>query len=262
MAGTSPSLAMDIVDSALGRGVNYVDVAPTYGNAEELLGPAVREHRDEIFLACKTTQRMRRDADRELHKSLRNLQTDHFDLYQIHGISSVEEAQRVLADDGALGALRKARKHELVRFLGFSAHSVKAALMLMDAFDFDSVLFPINFVLFFRENLGPQILQKAEEKGMAVLALKGLALGKWSTHARREEYPKCWYQPMVDPGFAEMALRFTLSQSVTAAIPPGDPRLFRMAMDFASRYKPISQAETETLRALAEETEPIFQLDV
>jgi len=261
IAGTTPTHAAEIVSEALDRGVNYFDVAPTYGNAEELLGPAIQEHRDEIFLACKTTQRKKKDAARELRASLKRLHADSFDLYQFHGINSTKEVETIFGPEGAMEAFLDARREGLIKHIGFSAHSVSAALDCLRRFDFDSVLFPINFVLFEVESFGPQVIRRALEKGAACLALKAMAESRWPPGADRQAFPKCWYKPTSDPRTADLALRFTLSQPVTAAIPPGEEALFRMAMDIASRFSPITDAELAKLRQIAITREPMFRLD-
>ncbi len=254
--------ANNIVHWAIDHGLNYVDVAPTYGNAEEVLGIALKGYRDKIFLACKTLKRTKKEALQELHNSLKRLKTDHVDLYQFHAISKMEDVEKIFGPGGAMEAFLEAKEKGLIRFIGFSAHSVKAALAAMDRFRFDSVLFPINFTLYFKENFGPQVIRKAQEKGTAVLAIKALAKGRWPKGANRKAFPKCWYQPVSDPEQASMALRFTLSQPVTAAIPPGDERLFQLALKIALDYKPIRPAEIGKLRKIAQTAEPIFKLDL
>jgi aryl-alcohol dehydrogenase-like predicted oxidoreductase len=261
-AGHPPHVVEELVLRAMERGVNYFDVAPTYGNAEELLGPILHEYREDIFLACKTTQRTRGGAESELRESLRKLQTDRFDLYQLHGISSMEDVDTIFGQDGAIHAFVEARDAGKIEHIGFSAHSVEAALAAIEKFEFDSVLFPFNFVTYLVEGFGPQVIEAARERGMACLALKAMAKSKWPQGANREEYPKCWYQPVSDPELADMALRFALSQPVVAAVPPGEEQLFEMALDIASRFKPIQNREVKTLRAIADEQEPIFTLDL
>lgn len=251
-----------IVHEAIDRGVNYFDVAPTYGNAEEILGPALKGYRDKIFLACKTLKRTRKEAMAELYNSLKRLGTDHFDLYQFHALSKMEDVEKIFAPGGAMEAFLQAREKGLIRYIGFSAHSVKAALAALDRFNFDSVLFPINFVLYFRENFGPQVVRKAKEKGTAVLAIKAMAKGRWPKGADRSAFPKCWYQPVSDPEEASMALRFALSQPITAAIPPGDERLFKLALDIAANFTPITEEEIERLKEIAQSAEPLFKLDI
>lgn len=261
LCGMTQAEADTIVGEALNRGVNYFDVAPSYGHEQETekrLGPALKGHRDEAFLACKTGRRDRAGAEEELHRSLKHLQTDHFDLYQLHAISTVEEVEQAFGPNGAMETFLKAQQEGLVRHLGFSAHSVEAALLAMDRFNFASALFPINFVTFYEGGFGPQIIAKAEEKGVARLALKAMARTNWKEGDPRP-YPHCWYEPLTDPHLADLALRFTLSQPITAAVPPGDPRLFRLAMDLADRFQPITGEELEELRNYGRGLQPIFR---
>ena len=251
--------AVRIVGKAIDRGVNYFDVAPAYGDAEERLGPALAPYRDGVFLACKTGMRDRAGAETELQRSLRRLRTNHFDLYQLHGMTTDEDLERATGPDGALEALVRARRDGLVRYLGFSAHSAEVALELMDRFDFDSVLFPLNWVLYLEAGFGPQVVEKAAKKGMAVLALKAMAMQLIPEGGERVR-SKCWYEPAEDPELAALALRFTLSQPATAAIPPGDPGLFELALDIAGDFIPITDDEVEILKARAQGKQPIFQL--
>ena len=151
-----------------------------------------------------------------------------------------------------------AREAGLVRHLGFSAHSVEAALAAMDLYDFDSALFPINFVTYYEGDFGPQILARAQEKGVGRLALKAMARTNWK-EGEHHTHPNCWYEPLTDPHLAELALRFTLSEPITAAVPPGDPRLFRLALDLAENYRQITEEERTELRTYAHGLQPIFR---
>jgi predicted aldo/keto reductase-like oxidoreductase len=250
--------ANDIVAWAVDRGVNYFDVAPTYGNAQERLGPALKPYRQKSFLACKTTKRDAAGAQAELDESLELLQTDHVNLYQFHGVSKDEEADQILAPGGAMETFLKAREQGKTRYIGFSAHSVTAALKLLEAFDFDSVLFPLNCVCMENGNFGPQVIEKALQKGAARLALKALAWTSWPKDAEHT-YPKCWYQPIDDRERARMALEYTLSLPITAAIPPGDPRLFKMAVELALQYTPITNDMRQALAQEMQGVEPIFK---
>lgn len=260
VAGMKQRAANRLVAEAVERGVNYFDVAPTYGNAEERLGPALKPYRQQVFLACKTRQRQRKPAELEFERSLKRLGTDHFDLYQIHGISSVEEdVEPVFAKGGAMEMLIEAKKAGQIRYLGFSAHSEEAALAALDRYEFDSALFPVNFACWYKGALGPRIVARARERGAACLALKAMACQRWpKDDPRRKQYPKCWYQPLTDPHEVELALRWTLSRPVTAAIPPGDESLFRLALDIASRFTPVTPAEEDDLKTRAQILTPIF----
>jgi len=260
VVGSPQNEADRIVREAIGRGVNYFDVAPTYGNgeAEEKLGNALAGYRDKVFLACKTTMRDREGARKELETSLSRLRTDHFDLYQLHALTTKDDVEKALGVGGAIEAFLKAREEGKVRFLGFSAHSVEAALTAIDRFDFDTVLFPFNWVCFYRGNFGPQVVKAARAKKMGLLALKAMARSPWPEGVKHD-YPKCWYQPVSDPAEAELALRFTLSEPITAAIPPGEYRLFQMALSIAARFKRLGKKERQLLQAKATELQPIFR---
>lgn len=253
------TFANNSVAEAVDRGINYIDIAPSYGNAQERMGPALKPYRNRVFLAGKELARDKAGAQKELDESLRQLQTDHIDLFQLHALTKVEEVHKALGPGGAIEALVAAKKAGKVRFLGFSAHSTEAALTAIDQFDFDTVLFPINFVMYSQANFGPQIVQRAREKQMGMLAIKAMAKTVWPASEKKgHPYDKCWYKPAALPQQAELALRWTLSQPVTAAIPPGDINYFRLAMEVAERFTPVNESETKTLMAQAEGLEPLF----
>ena len=253
----TPSSARRIVAEAVKRGINYFDVAPTYGNAEERLGPALEPYRDSVFLACKTTMRTKEEAAKELHRSLELLRTDHFDLYQLHAVSSLEEVDGIMSEGGAIEAFVEAREQGLVRYLGFSAHSDEAAVALLDRFEFDSVLFPLNWVCWHQSGFGPDVVRKAQEKRVAILALKALAKRKWKEGEERK-WPKCWYAPVDSPEEALMALRFTLSLPTTAAVSPSHAELLWWACDAAEEFSPLSDEEADMVAERSEGLEPIF----
>jgi predicted aldo/keto reductase-like oxidoreductase len=250
--------AADRVAHAIDRGVNYFDVAPSYGNAEQMLGPALEPYRKQVFLACKSQKRDRAGATAELEQSLAHMRTDHFDLHQLHAVTTTEDVERIFAPDGALEAFVAARKAGKTRFLGFSAHSVAAALALMERFAFDTILFPINFATWHAGNFGPQVLEAARGRQMGILALKAMARRPWPEGATKT-YPKCWYEPLGDTAAAREGLRFTLSHPVTAALPPGDENLFRMALDLAAAFEPLSAAEAHAIKRKGLETTPLFK---
>lgn len=258
--GVDQKVADSRVRSAFDRGLNYFDVAPTYGDAEDRLGPALKGIRDKIFLACKTEQRSKAKAAEAINASLSKLQTDHFDLYQLHAVSSVEEAKMILSKDGALHAILEARDAGKIKHVGFSAHSVEAAELLLNEFFFDSILFPFNVTMFRGENFGPQILERAIEKGAARLALKAMAWRPWQNGPDESIAQNTWYEPYTDRELAELALRWTLSLPITAAIPPGDPNLFEFALRVAERFVPITKIETEVMESLALAQTPLFRL--
>ena len=246
------------VKEAIDHGVNYFDVAPTYGNAEEMLGPALEPYRKDVFLACKTQERKKEGALRELEQSLKYLRTDHFDLYQLHAVTSLEDVDTIFGKGGAMEAFVQAREQGRVKYLGFSAHSVEAAMALMDGFDFDTILFPFNFATWYAGDFGPQVMQRAKEKEMGILALKAMAWRRWEEGEERT-IDKTWYRPLTQPEEALEGLRFTLSHPVTAAIPPGHEDLFSMALGLARDFSPMDKEDIQKIKKKALMTEPLFR---
>ena len=256
-----PGAAANIVAEAVDRGINYFDVAPSYGNAQDRLGSALAPYRNKSFLACKTDGRLKDDSRADLEQSLKLLKTDHIDLYQFHALTKMTDLDKVLGPGGAIETMEAAKKEGKIRFIGFSVHSVETALAAIDRYNFDTVLFPVNWVLFSQANFGPQILKRAQEKKMGILALKGMARTVWPADQRHNHpEPKCWYQPARFPDEASLGLRWTLGHPIPAAIPPGDERYFRLAMNVAQNYKPLEAAEEEALLSGGRGLEPIFHL--
>jgi aryl-alcohol dehydrogenase-like predicted oxidoreductase len=252
------------VAEAYEHGVNYFDCAPSYfdGEAETKLGEALRPYRSKVFLAEKTQIRDAKGARAELEQTLQRFHTDHVDLYQFHAVGSMDDVDKILAPGGAAELFFAAKKEGKAKHLGFSAHNALAAIRLMDQLKLDSVMFPVNVNAWENGGFGPQIMAKAKSLGMARMALKALALGKWPEGMKESERPfaKCWYQPISDPEMARNALRFTLNQEVTAAVPPGNEKIFDLAMELASEPLPaLSAEELASLRTSVSKSEPVFR---
>jgi len=259
LKNSTPAQAADWVRTAVEVGVNYFDVAPSYGNSEERLGPALEPYRAEVFLACKTTQRRRAEAEAELNRSLSRLRTDYFDLYQLHAVTKLEDVETVLGPGGAIEAFEAARRAGKIRLIGFSAHSVEAALALMERYAFDTILFPVNYATWHAGHFGPQVLEAAKKKKVGILALKAMAKRPWPKGADRTAFPNCWYEPMSDSEEALMGLRFTLSHPVTAAVTPASPTCLKLALELAPRIKPLKRAEVARIKEKAQGVAPLFR---
>lgn len=234
--------AARMVGSAIDAGCNYFDVAPSYGNAETMLGPALEPYRKNVFLACKTTNRTNTDAAKELRASLGRMKTDRFDLYQLHAITTEEDTNTAFGPGGALEALVEAKREGLVRFLGFSAHSETAALKAMATHAFDTILFPFSVGSWRDGHFGPKVLDTAKAKGMGLLALK--ALGKRNLNSgEARPWKKCCYKPVDTYEEAAAGLRFTLSLPITAAVSPGHIELFNWMVKAAHEFQPLPRNE-------------------
>jgi aryl-alcohol dehydrogenase-like predicted oxidoreductase len=242
------------------RGINYFDVAPSYGNAQQVLGPALEPHRKNVFLACKTGERSAKGAAQELAQSLKDLRTDYLDLYQLHAMKTMQDVEQALGPGGAMETFVKAREKGQVRFLGFSAHSEEAAIALMDRFAFDTILFPFNWVCWNEGKFGPSVLAKAREKGLGILALKTMAKRRWKEGEERR-WNKTWYSPVDTHEEAEWAVRFTFSRPITAGPSPGHAELLWWMCDAAEKFEPLSDEQEAELARRAKGLEPIFPQD-
>ncbi len=246
------------IDYALNRGINHLDVAPTYGDTEVKLGKWVKEYRKNIFVACKTTKRTRKETKEELHRSLKRLQTDYFDLYQLHALDSAEELKTALGEDGAMRAIVEAKEQDLVKNIGITSHNPENILQALGNFDFDTVLLPVNYVLKAHpepKNDYEPVLSLAKEKKIGVIAMKAIAKGPWTTEERG---CNTWYQPFTTQEEIDEALWFTLTQPVTTATSSSDMRIAKMMIDAAERFAPLEKEEQQELLKRAVNYKPLF----
>ena len=246
---------------AFKRGVNYFDVAPAYGNGEAEIKMGIGLQgidRSRIFLACKTKKRDKEGARQELERSLKRLKTDYFDLYQLHHLRRPEEVKQALGPNGAMETILKAKEQGKLKYIGFSAHTTKGALEAMKGFRFDTVMFPINFVEFFKMGFGRPVLELADKQGAAVLAIKPLSTGTWPEGVERTR--KWWYRTTETQEEVNLAMRFTLSQKpVAAGIPPSFLDLLDKAIEAGKTYRPISKAETQKLQEMTKTCKSVFR---
>lgn len=245
---------------ALEHGVNHIDVAPTYGSgkAEEILGEWVRDYRKNLFLACKTQKRLGKESSEELGRTLKNLHTDYVDLYQLHGLDSPEELKVALSEDGAVNAILEAKKAGIVKYIGITSHNPLNILKALEAFDFDTVLLPVNYVLHAHRqpvNDYEPVLSLAKKRNLGVIAMKSVAKGPWPAGPRNYD---CWYQPFDTQKEVDEALWFALSQDVTTAASSSDTRIATMMIDTAERYSQMDKKEQEKLTLKASKYTPLF----
>jgi predicted aldo/keto reductase-like oxidoreductase len=250
-----------VMEQVIAAGVNHIDVAPSYGLAEERLGPWLARERSRFFLGCKTQERTRQAAEAELHRSLARLQVEAFDLYQMHAVTNMEELDQVTAPGGPLEVAIEAREKGLTRFIGITGHGVQVPLVFQEAlrrFDFDTVLFALNFVQYadpvFRRN-AEDLLHLCRERDMGVMIIKAVAKGPWGEQAK---VYNTWYQPFDELSQIEPAVRFALSQDVTGLCTAGDMGILPLFLEACQRFTPMSADEQEALIAKAAEYEPLF----
>ena len=243
------------VQTALDYGVNHVDVAPSYGEAELRLKPWMPRIREGIFLGCKTKQRTRETAKAELHRSLERLGTDRFELYQLHAVCKPHELDECTAKGGALEALLEAREEGLVRWLGITGHSHDAPRTHLEAlrrFDFDTVMFPLNFVLWAMPEYRRDVLALLEicrKKDVGVHIIKTVAKDPWGD---RQKTHNTWYEPFTDQAIIDQAVAFVLSQPVTTLCSVGDVTVLPKFLAAAERFRPLDAIAQDALVATAD----------
>jgi len=250
-----------LIEHALDRGVNHIDVAPTYGDSELGFRRWIKEYGGNLFLACKTMKRTLKDASEELRTSLKRLEADHFDLYQLHQLDKRDELETALGPDGAIQAILEAKKQGLVKYVGITSHNPLIIQKALGRFDFDTVLLPVNYVL--RAHVQPEndyrpVLALANRRSIGVMAMKGIAKGPWPDEKRPYN---TWYQPFETQKQIDEALWFTLSQDVTTATTASDIRLATMMIDAAERFEPMKEEEQLALISKATSHKPLFPTD-
>ncbi len=207
---------MAVVDAG---GINHIDTAADYGDSELRLAPWLAGNRHKVFLATKTGHRSGAEARAQLEASLTRMAVDQVDLIQLHNLVEPEEWETAFAPGGAVQALAKARDEGLCRFIGVTGHGLRIPAMhlrSLQAFDFDSVLLPYNFVLLERPDYRADVealFDLCAERQVAVQTIKSIARGRWSG-SREGKFS--WYEPLTDPAAIARAVRYVL----------GNPQLF------------------------------------
>ncbi|MBN1219325.1 MAG: aldo/keto reductase [Anaerolineae bacterium] len=250
------------LDVLLKYGVNHIDTAASYGDAELRVGPWMKRHRQDFFLATKTGERTYQKAKEELHRSLERLQTDHVDLWQLHFLIDPNEWEIAMGPGGALEAFIEARDQGLVRFLGVTGHEIAVAQMhlrSLERFDFDSVLLPYNYPLMQNPQYAAnfdKLLKVCQERNVAVQTIKSLARGPWGD---KPPTRTCWYEPFEDQADIDRAVHYVLGRPGLFLNTVGDTYLMPKVLDAASRYQQTAPSNKE-MQTMVETlgVEPLF----
>ena len=223
------------VSWAIEQGVNYFDVAPSYGDAEEKLGNSLKPYRNDVHLACKTAQRLRADAEKELYQSHKLLHTDYFDVYQLHGLANMEEVEAAFGPGGVMEMVSTLKQRGIARNVGITAHNEEAALRCLELYDFDTVLFPFNWFMNMEHGMGSRLIKAAKERDMGVLCMKAFIERAWINQDERNssQFPKSWCKPInvEDVPFGVAAMKYALSLGVDTLIPHGNYASFSFAVE-------------------------------
>jgi aryl-alcohol dehydrogenase-like predicted oxidoreductase len=250
-----------VMEIVIASGINHIDVAPSYGQAEDRLGPWMRRERGRFFIGCKTMERSRNGAWNELHQSLKRLQCESFDLYQLHAVTSFDELEAITAPGGALEALVQAKQAGLIRHIGITGHGVEAPAIYLEAlrrFDFDSVTFPLNFVQagnakYYQDAL--ELIRQCRSRDTGVMVIKSIAQGPWGD---KEKTHTTWYEPFSRMDEIQKGINFVLSHDVTGVCTAGDIGLLPLVLKACENAVPLSPAEKQMLIESSRVYQPLF----
>jgi aryl-alcohol dehydrogenase-like predicted oxidoreductase len=250
-----------IMEMVIKAGINHIDVAPSYGQAEQRIGPWMPRERERFFLGCKTMERTKDGAWNELQRSLKLLQTDRFDLYQLHAVTNMEELDTCTMSGGALEAAVEARRQGLIRHIGITGHGANVPRLFIEAlhrFDFDSVLFPLNFVQMsnpaFRKD-AEELIALCKEKDVGTMIIKSITKGPWGD---KEKTATTWYEPFDQMEQIQQAVNFALSYEVTGICTAGDTKVFPMVLKACQNFSPMDGPQREGMIQSGKQFEPLF----
>lgn len=250
------------LDLLLEYGVNHIDTAASYGDAELRIGPWMDSHRQDFFLATKTGERTYQAAKDEFHRSLERLRVDQVDLIQLHNLMHPDEWDVAFGPGGALEAVVEAREQGLVRFIGVTGHGLTIPVMhrrSLERFDFDSVLFPMNYPLMQNERYAADVetlISLCEQRNVAVQIIKSITQGPWATAERSRA---TWYMPLEEQNDIDLAVHWVMGRPGVFLNTVGDIYVLPRVLDAASRYE--SRPPDEAMEGLVAQAHmsPLFQ---
>lgn len=238
LGGVPQERADEVLPVLLEHGVNHLDTAASYGEAELRLAPWLVDHRDAFFLATKTGERSGSEARRSLERSLERLGVDRVDLIQLHNLVEEDEWQEAHSPGGALEALIQAREEGLCSYIGVTGHGLRIAgmhLRSLERFDYDSVLFPYNFLLLedadYQRDVG-RLLEVCAERQVATQAIKSIARRRWLTD-RSDEERLSWYEPLSERAAIADAVNYLLSRDQLFLVTSSDFRQLSATVEAA-----------------------------
>ena len=243
-------------------GVNHIDTAASYGDAELRLGPWMAHHRDDFFLASKTGDRTYKEAKESIHRSLERLQTDHLDLIQLHAVVEEEEWKLAMGPGGALEAAVEARQKGLVRFIGITSHTLRAPLIhqrSLELFDFDSVLLPCNFMLMQNPTYAADfeaLFALAQSKNVAVQLIKTAQRRPWNDQPHTAA---TWYEPFTDQASLDLAIHWAMDRSGTFINTAGDIHVLPKVLEAASHFGQVPTTAQMQALIQSQAAEPLWE---
>ena len=251
-----------VMEMVIDAGINHIDVAPSYGQAELRVSPWMKTERKRFFLGCKTTERTKEGAWREMHESLERLHTASFDLYQCHAVTTFDELDAIFAKGGAIEAMVAAREQGLTKYIGITGHGVDAPKIYLEAlrrFDFDSVLFPINFVQMAMpeyRSTTEELISTCKAKDVGTMIIKSITKGPWGD---KPKTATTWYEPFDKMDEIQRGVNFVLSYDVTGVCTAGDINILPMVIQACENFTPLNEQEQEDMIKSGSQFEALFK---
>jgi aryl-alcohol dehydrogenase-like predicted oxidoreductase len=245
----------------LDHGINHIDVAAGYGDAELRIAPWLKKHPGRFFLATKTGSRTYDEAKRDIHHSLERMGVQRVDLIQLHNLVDPIEWDRALSPGGALDACIEAREQGLVRFIGVTGHGSQIAathLRSLERFDFDSILLPYSYITMQDPHYAAmfeRVFAVCAERKVAMLTIKSIARRPWWGH---EHTRSTWYEPFEEQGDIDTAVHWVLARPGIFLATAGDIHLLPKVLDAASRFSTAPDDETMREQSARLEMVPLF----
>ncbi len=242
-------------------GINHIDTAASYGDAELRIGPWMSRYRKHFFLATKTEKRIYQEAKDEFHRSLERLRVDNVDLLQLHNLTDPKESEIAMGPGGALEAAIQAREQGLVRFIGVTGHGTTVAAMhkqKLEHFNFDSVLLPYNYSMMQNPQYAADfeaLVAFCQEHNVAVQTIKSLARRPWGDKSRNRN---TWYEPLEDQADIDRAVHWVLSRLGLFLNTVADIHLLPNVLDAASRFQTGPSDDEIRELAVRQEMTPLF----
>ena len=249
----SQEAADSVLPLLVEHGINHIDVAASYGDAELRLAPWMERHRDDFFLATKTGERTYGAARDQIRRSLERLRVDHVDLIQLHNLTDATEWQSAMAPGGALQAVIEAKEQGLARFIGVTGHGVIAPQMhrrSLERYAFDSVLLPYNYVMMQNPDYARDfeaLMALCRERNVAVQTIKGITLGPWG---EKEHTTTTWYEPLREQADIDLAVSYVLGRPGIFLNTASDITLLPRVLDAAERFS--GRPEDSEMQAMVE----------
>ena len=247
-------------------GLNHIDVAASYGDAELRLAPWLKHYRDSVFLASKTGHRTYEKAKKQIHASLERMQVDQIDLIQMHNLTQADQWETAMGSGGAMEALLEAKEQGLVRFLGVTGHGTYAPAMhlqSLEAYPFDSVLVPYNYAMMQQPQYADDfnaLYNMCQDRGVAMQTIKSIAARRWQDDDEEKRFS--WYRPITDADAMKRAIDFVLSRENLFVNTSSDATLLERSLDAIAQ--PTAEVDLALLAEDAQRfgVEALFVRDV